>query len=397
MRYKIFWFAVLLCVTAEFSSAMAQTPPDPDASPTFMERLNRWGSKIFGTRSSNDPTPKPAMPSPDSNYVVLPPNALPPENIVPGVPPAPTNMPVMADPNGQIPVPPAPSLDERLPPKYVSPDPSTAQNPTQDGSVDNPAVEPMQSRLSRFRQSILEKNDPPPSNSTPVNAPAGNAVPADPTIITPYGPGSVNSPPILSEPKAPGLTLESPTLASPNSDPSLPTKASEAGPAAGPKEASGPDSAGPNPAGPARPQSALGAPIVSGAAISGPAMAGPSGADSRSAGDPAASSGRSPVLLVDTMGPQKVLVGEPATFEIIVQNSGQVAAEQVTLTVQTPSFAEVAGAEPSAGVANLEKAPTRPPSSAGNSPDWKPKGASGSRCGLLRGEPSIRPDREMGV
>ena len=201
MRYKIFWFAVLLCVTAEFSSAMAQTPPNPDASPTFMERLNRWGSKIFGTRSSNDPTPKPAMPSPDSNYVVLPPNALPPENIVPGVPPAPTNMPVMADPNGQIPVPPAPSLDERLPPKYVSPDPSTAQNPTQDGSVDNPAVEPMQSRLSRFRQSILEKNDPPPSNSTPVNAPAGNAVPADPTIITPYGPGSVNSPPILSEPK----------------------------------------------------------------------------------------------------------------------------------------------------------------------------------------------------
>ena len=69
---------------------------------------------------------------------------------------------------------------------------------------------------------------------------------------------------------------------------------------------------------------------------------------------------------MDTAGPQKVLVGEPATFEIIVQNSGQVAAEQVTLTVETPSFAEVAGVEPSAGVANLKKVRTRPLSSAGN-------------------------------
>ena len=257
MRYKIFWFAVLLCVTAEFSSAMAQTPPDPDASPTFMERLDRLGSKIFGTRHSNDPTPQPATPSPDSNYVVLPPNAMPPENMMPVAPAAPTNMPMMADPNTRIPVPPAPSLDERLPPKYVSPDPSTNQYPPKDGPVDNPAVEPMQSRLSRFRQSILEKSDPSPSNSKPADAPAGNAIPADPTIVTPYGPGSVKPQPVLAESKTPGLTLESPTLANPNSVPSLPTKAFETSPAASSPVTGGPDIAIPNSAGPARPQSAL--------------------------------------------------------------------------------------------------------------------------------------------
>jgi uncharacterized repeat protein (TIGR01451 family) len=82
----------------------------------------------------------------------------------------------------------------------------------------------------------------------------------------------------------------------------------------------------------------------------------PSAADT-SAGDAAAavpSSGalftkQSPALDVRTIGPRKIMVGRESTYEVVIRNSGQVAADEVTVTVDLPGWADVQATEPSAG------------------------------------------------
>ncbi len=58
---------------------------------------------------------------------------------------------------------------------------------------------------------------------------------------------------------------------------------------------------------------------------------------------------KSPLLSVETIGPRKIVVGKEAAYEVLLQNSGDVAAEEVTVTVGLPDWAEVAGASASAG------------------------------------------------
>ena len=58
---------------------------------------------------------------------------------------------------------------------------------------------------------------------------------------------------------------------------------------------------------------------------------------------------KSPLLTVETIGPRKIVVGKEAAYEILLQNSGDVAAEEVTVTVALPDWAEVAGASASSG------------------------------------------------
>jgi uncharacterized repeat protein (TIGR01451 family) len=58
---------------------------------------------------------------------------------------------------------------------------------------------------------------------------------------------------------------------------------------------------------------------------------------------------KSPLLTVETIGPRKIVIGKEAAYEVLLQNSGDVAAEEVTVTVGLPEWAEVAGASPSAG------------------------------------------------
>jgi uncharacterized repeat protein (TIGR01451 family) len=60
---------------------------------------------------------------------------------------------------------------------------------------------------------------------------------------------------------------------------------------------------------------------------------------------------QSPVLDVKTVGPRKIMVGREATYEVVIRNSGQVAADEVTVTVDLPPWAEVRASEPSAGKA----------------------------------------------
>ncbi len=61
-------------------------------------------------------------------------------------------------------------------------------------------------------------------------------------------------------------------------------------------------------------------------------------------------SSQSPQLSVEASGPHKVLIGKPATFVIKLRNTGEVAANNVLVTINIPPFAEVAEAQPTAGI-----------------------------------------------
>ena len=58
---------------------------------------------------------------------------------------------------------------------------------------------------------------------------------------------------------------------------------------------------------------------------------------------------KSPLLSVETIGPRKIVVGKEAAYEVLLQNSGDVAAEEVTVTIGLPDWAEVAGSSASTG------------------------------------------------
>jgi uncharacterized repeat protein (TIGR01451 family) len=95
------------------------------------------------------------------------------------------------------------------------------------------------------------------------------------------------------------------------------------------------------------------APLVGQQTIASPK---PSAADTSAADAAAAapSSGalftkQSPVLDVKTVGPRKIMVGRESTYEVVIRNAGQVAANEVTVTVDLPGWAEVRASEPSAG------------------------------------------------
>ena len=58
---------------------------------------------------------------------------------------------------------------------------------------------------------------------------------------------------------------------------------------------------------------------------------------------------KSPLLSVETIGPRKIVVGKEAAYEVLLQNSGDVAAEEVTVTVGLPEWTAVVGTSASSG------------------------------------------------
>lgn len=58
---------------------------------------------------------------------------------------------------------------------------------------------------------------------------------------------------------------------------------------------------------------------------------------------------QSPILAVETLGPRRITVGKESVYELTIRNSGQVAAEQVVVTIDLPTWAEVLGAEATRG------------------------------------------------
>lgn len=58
---------------------------------------------------------------------------------------------------------------------------------------------------------------------------------------------------------------------------------------------------------------------------------------------------KSPQISVETIGPRKIVVGKEAAYEVVLQNTGEQAAEEVAVTVGLPDWAEVAGSFASTG------------------------------------------------
>ena len=59
---------------------------------------------------------------------------------------------------------------------------------------------------------------------------------------------------------------------------------------------------------------------------------------------------KSPQLSVETIGPRKIVVGKEAAYEVVLQNSGEQAAEEVAVTTGSlPEWADVAGTAASSG------------------------------------------------
>jgi uncharacterized repeat protein (TIGR01451 family) len=58
---------------------------------------------------------------------------------------------------------------------------------------------------------------------------------------------------------------------------------------------------------------------------------------------------RSPLLTVDVSGPETVTVGKSSTYVVAVQNSGEVPAHDVVVTVMIPAWADLTEAKPTGG------------------------------------------------
>jgi len=56
-----------------------------------------------------------------------------------------------------------------------------------------------------------------------------------------------------------------------------------------------------------------------------------------------------PSLVVETLGPRRIVVGKEAVYRVVLRNLGDVAAGQAEVTVQIPPWADVAGVTPSRG------------------------------------------------
>ena len=64
---------------------------------------------------------------------------------------------------------------------------------------------------------------------------------------------------------------------------------------------------------------------------------------------------------METIGPRKIVVGKEAAYEVLVQNSGDVAAEDVTVTIGLPEWTEVAGTAASSGEVQVAQCDSHDP------------------------------------
>lgn len=78
---------------------------------------------------------------------------------------------------------------------------------------------------------------------------------------------------------------------------------------------------------------------------------------------------KSPILSVRTIGPRTVTIGKPATYQLLLENSGDAAANEVLVTVKLPAWAEIESVQATAGAA---KAPTKDAAKgAGDGLQWR--------------------------
>ena len=106
---------------------------------------------------------------------------------------------------------------------------------------------------------------------------------------------------------------------------------------------------------------------------------------------------KSPNLSSQTVGPRKITVGREAAYEVTMSNTGDVAAEELVVTIDLPVWAEVAGAEVSAGTSQPPQAAAPHAALSGGCPAWRPTPTSGSPCGSCRGRAGHRLGDSLGL
>lgn len=67
---------------------------------------------------------------------------------------------------------------------------------------------------------------------------------------------------------------------------------------------------------------------------------------------------QSPVLSVQTVGPRRIAVGKESAYAVVIENAGQVAADDVVVTIDLPDWADVLGAEASIGATRSDRSET---------------------------------------
>ncbi len=281
------------------AQAPAQTPPRTNA--TLLDRLEGFTSAIFGARES-PPTaarsPRPASGSAPSRVSPAPGSLTPrPARIepIPDASPTPAPKPdsatAVAQRNAGQPAPPA--------------EPAPA-----------PAIPPLHKRLAVLRETLTSTPaEPSAETDSTAKAPLAPALPANAAARSAQG-TAASAGPRLADPPA-GAPANTPPL--PGAVPAFSGPATSRPPMAGPE-------------------------IV-------PPSAGAWSADRlRSLGPDGGWLNRpSPVLVVETFGPRRIAIHQEAAYEFIVRNTGEVAAQNVTLSIAVPSWVEVLKAETSAG------------------------------------------------
>ncbi|HLA85487.1 MAG TPA: hypothetical protein VJL29_11890 [Thermoguttaceae bacterium] len=194
--------------------------------------------------------------------------------------------------------------------------PSGASAAVQPSASSDSTAEPLHERLARFRKSVFGDATPAASSTTPAVVRPTMTAPS--TDIAPPAAGPTAAAPMENKSQAPAPTL------TPNEP--VATPAAEA--AAQPTETDGPSLTHRAPTMPATRQD-----------------------------DGVLLARRSPILNVETLGPARIAVGKQSTYEIHVENAGEVAAEDVVVTIGLPEWAEVRGREATSGAILAEESP----------------------------------------
>ena len=62
---------------------------------------------------------------------------------------------------------------------------------------------------------------------------------------------------------------------------------------------------------------------------------------------------QSPLISIETAGPRTMIIGKESTYTVTAQNAGEVAANEVVVTIRIPDWADVVGSKESSGVAHI--------------------------------------------
>lgn len=360
-------FALAAAVWAALAPwVSAQSKPRNDG--TLLERFDNFTSSLFtGKERPRSPAPHRAPAKPTTQAVAT--QATP----SPAAKPADETIKAESAPvQTAAPITPAAPAATAAPvaPPTVAATPQAEEPPMAPGSTETP----LHTRLAAFRNSPF--GNPKPSGSaekqgdgSPASAGTGETVPqprtggaAEPAAAVPLGPVAP-APAAPSELKSEAAAAPAIAPAAPAAEPAVPSVKPETSsilgpskPAEGPRVAQrpgtvmvGPTMVGPTMSAPVMTAPVMAAPIVAGPSL-GPAV-GPTLAPqpTRAPGDNGVFVRQSPVLAVETVGPKRISVGKEAAYEIQLRNSGEIAADQVVLTIEIPSWTEVTGAEASVG------------------------------------------------